>query len=69
MTNKEFLKRLGIEIKVARIRQGISQEKVAQFANIDEQVVSKIERGATDSHILTYKRVTDALGISLKDVL
>lgn len=67
MTDREFLQRLGTEIKVARIRKGMIQSEIAKLANIGHLVVSNIETGKTDSRISTYKRIAEALEVNVQD--
>lgn len=69
MTHSEFLKALGTEIKVSRIRVGMSADKLAKLTGLSRPCISDIELGKCDSKILSYKRIADALGISLKDLL
>ena len=69
MTNEEFLKRLGIELKVERVRQELSQQELAKLCGLDAQTCGDIERGKADSKILSYKRMADALGVELKDFM
>ena len=69
MSNKDYLKQVGMEIKVARIRKGISRNELAKLTGLNITIFSKVENGLADSHILTYKRIADALGTELKDIL
>jgi transcriptional regulator with XRE-family HTH domain len=69
MTNQEFLKHLGMELKIARIRKGITMSELNKLTGISIDCFSDIENGKTDSHILTYKRIADSLGVNLKDFI
>jgi DNA-binding XRE family transcriptional regulator len=69
MSNKEFLKCVGMEIRLARIRQGISQVQLAKKTGLNKGTVSLLELGRTDAQLLTYKRICDLLCISMKDIL
>jgi transcriptional regulator with XRE-family HTH domain len=69
MNHKEFLKSIGMEIRIARVRKGLSQGKVASMTGLQVITISDLERGQLDSHILTYKRIADALGMDMKDFL
>lgn len=69
MTNEEFLKRLGMEFKVARIRKGLTQKEVGDLTGLSYQTCGLIEAGNVDAKILSYKRIADALGISMKDFM
>lgn len=69
MTNQEYLQSVGIEMKVARIRKGLSSKEVAKLSGLHESTISELERGIKDAHILTYKRIADALKVDLKTFL
>lgn len=64
----EYLKKVGIELRVARIRKGLSCREVGELCKLNPQTINKMENGA-DALISSYKRATDALGVSLKDIL
>ena len=69
MTNQEFLKFIGTEFKVARIRKSLTLAELAKLCGLDAQTCGDIERGKVDGKILSYKRIADALGISMKDFI
>jgi transcriptional regulator with XRE-family HTH domain len=66
MTNEELLTHLGIEFKVARIRKKQTIKQVSEKTGLSEQAIGDLENGKTDCHILTYKRVFDALEMDVK---
>lgn len=66
---KEYLKQVGIEFKVARVRKGLSSQDVSDLSKICRETISQMENGTTDGKLSTYKRVADALGVPLKDIL
>jgi transcriptional regulator with XRE-family HTH domain len=69
MNNKEFLKSIGMELRIARIRKNMSQGQVSKIAGLHVMTISEIETGKSDGHILNYKRIADALGVALKHIL
>lgn len=69
MTNKEYLSQIGLEIRVARTRKRMTAKAVGKLCGLHESTISEIELGKNDAHILTYKRIADALGVSIKDFL
>lgn len=69
MSNKEFLKNLGTEFKLVRIRKKMRRETVAEMTGMCMATVSAIENGSDDSKILSYKRIADAMGMDLKDFM
>lgn len=68
MTHQEYLTKVGLEIKIARIRKGMSTKDVSKVTGICTASIGQLERGATDAKILTYKRVADALGVGLNEL-
>lgn len=60
---------LGEALRRIRIAQGISQEKLALLAEVDRSYVGRVERGDNNVAVLTLARLTDALGVSLSDLM
>ncbi len=57
-------------IKKYREKKGISQDKLSKLAGVTLHTITKIESGATpDPRIETVKKIADALGISVDDLL
>lgn len=69
MNNTDYLQKIGLEIKVARIRQSMTQTDLANKTGLAQVTICEIEMGKANSRILSYKRIAEALGIELKDVL
>jgi len=57
-------------IKKYREKKGISQDKLSKLAGVTLHTITKIESGATpDPRIETVKKIADALGISVDELL
>ena len=57
-------------IKKCRTKLGISQDKLSKLAGITLHTITKIESGATpDPRIETVKKIADALGVSIDDLM
>ena len=69
MSNKEFLMHVGMEFKLERTRQRLTQGELAEKAQMWRQTINEVERGVENTHILTLHRIATALGKSLKDIL
>ena len=69
MSHKEYLKHVGMEIRIARTRKGLFQGQLGKLTGFSKNVISEIELGKRDSAILTYKRIADALGMELKEFM
>lgn len=60
---------LGEAIRRVRRQRGISQEKLALIADIDRSYVGRVERGDNNVAVLTLLKLTQALEISLVDLM
>lgn len=69
MTHKEFLQKVGMEFRIARIRKGLIINDISKMTGLSREAISKIENGKTDTKILSYKRMADALEIEMKNFL
>jgi len=57
-------------IRKYRAKLGISQDKLSKLAGITLHTITKIESGATpDPRIETVKKIADALGVSIDDLM
>lgn len=65
--NLSLLIRISQTIKYFRQKQGLSQEKLAQLANLDRTYISGIERGARNLTINSLENIIQALNISYED--
>lgn len=61
---------LGGNIKKYRRKAGISQDRLSKQANVTLHAIAKIESEATlDPRIETVKRIADALGCSVDELI
>ena len=61
--------RLGVNIWSARIAQGMTQQTLAERADLSVPYVSRVERGEKEPSLSTLLRVADALDIGLEELL
>ena len=59
------LAQLSLRLHTAREGLGLSQQEVAQKAEISQQQLSKLENGA-NCNITTFLKVCDALGVKIE---
>ena len=64
----EIKKKMGLKVKLERIRMGISQEKLAEKANLSKNSVGAIERGESSPTIETLDRLAKAFNIQLHEL-
>jgi transcriptional regulator with XRE-family HTH domain len=68
MKNIKLLE-LGNKIRLERMKRDISQEKLAELANISIRTVSDIERGITDIRYTNLLQIADAFNLTLSQLL
>ncbi|HGE5804336.1 TPA: helix-turn-helix transcriptional regulator [Bacillus thuringiensis] len=66
---EEFLDVLGKRIKRIRNDKGFTQEELGAECNLHRTYIGGIERGERNPTILNLKRIADALGVSVNEVL
>jgi len=67
MTDKEFLMVLGKQISAIRKSKGFTQLNIGAVINMECSTISAIENGHQNPSLLTLKKFTDALGVSVID--
>jgi len=61
---------IGDNVKKYRNKLGISQDVLSKRADLAFHTIAKIEAGSTpDPRIETVKKIADALGVSLDDLM
>ena len=68
MKTNEFLIKFGKEIKKYRIDKDISQETLAEKADLHVTFLSRIENGKANISLSSVKKLADALQINIKDL-
>lgn len=69
MEMSEFLIVIGGKVRAKRKEQGISQEKLAELANLHPTYISEIERGKVNASAFTFYQLAHALKIEFADLL
>jgi transcriptional regulator with XRE-family HTH domain len=63
------IKRFGANLRRARSARGITQERLAELADLNIRTVQKIEAGQTNILVTTAKRLRHALSCSWSEIL
>ena len=58
----------GNKIRDLRLGKGISQEKLAENANLHRTYISSIELGHRNVSLQNIKAIADALGVSIQEL-
>jgi transcriptional regulator with XRE-family HTH domain len=59
---------LGRKVKELRLKNGISQEKLAVLAGLDRTYISSIEKGDRNVSILVVEKLAKALKVKPQDL-
>lgn len=68
MTKEELLFRFGQTIQKYRKERNISQEKLAELANLHRTYIGMIERGEKNITFLNIYKISKALNITLAEL-
>ena len=70
MKNKKQLQQLGDAIRLERLKQKMSQDKLAALAKLSQyQHISKIERAEIEMRVTTLFSILKALNVKLEDLI
>ena len=61
--------RFGTRLRSIRLERGISQEKLAELADLHRTYVSSIERGERNVSLVNIERLAAALGVSMAELM
>lgn len=64
-----MLRQIGTNVKTARSQANMTQECLAEIAGIHWQTVSYIENGKFPASIITFTKISQALGVSADRLL
>lgn len=62
-------RRLGVQIRERRLRQNLTQEKLAEHAGISRDTVQRIERAANNPRLTDLLQIARALEVPLADLV
>lgn len=62
-----LLKNISYTIRLFRINKGLSQEQLAQLAELDRTYISGVERGTRNLTVNSLEKIIVALGVSYDD--
>ena len=63
MNDKEIDKKVGMNVRLARVKRGISQEALADMAGLARSTMGIIERGEQSPSVQTLYKVALALDV------
>ena len=65
----EVLKKIGLNFRIERTKQGLSQETFAELANVHTNYIGKVERGEQNLTVKKIVDLTNSLNIPVEDIL
>lgn len=63
-----ILIKFGQKVREIRLKQNISQEKLAEKANLHRTYIGMIERAEKNITLLNIEKIANALGVSIADL-
>ncbi|OFY84539.1 MAG: hypothetical protein A3F72_14130 [Bacteroidetes bacterium RIFCSPLOWO2_12_FULL_35_15] len=67
--SKKYLQLIGNNIRKKRNELGISQQELADNADVAKSTIQRIEKGDMNPSILTLKNISNALEIELPELI
>src|SRR5215470_2125472 len=64
-----FLEKLGQRVRTMRALRGMSRKVLAKVSGISERYIAQLESGKGNVSIVLLRRVSDAMGAHLEDLL
>ena len=64
-----YKKKFGIRLKELRLQKGLSQEKLANIAEIDRTYIPSIEKGKRNVSITVIERLARALNVEIIELI
>ncbi len=65
----EINERVGLNIRTLREERGLSQEKLAELADLHRAYIGQIERGEKNIGLQNLERIAKALRVGIKDLM
>ena len=69
MTDRQILRVIGANVKSARLKAELTQECLAELADVHWQTISNIENGKFPCPVTTFVRISHALSLNSNDLL
>lgn len=66
--NQNTIFKLGLKIRVERQKQKMSQEKLAELANLNRNFIGMIERGETNVTVKNLENLANALNLPIQEL-
>ena len=70
MNNKNIKKKnmIGLKIKIERVKRGLSQEQLAELADLSRPTIGAIERGERSPSFDSVEAIAEAFGMPVQEL-
>ncbi|OCR00575.1 transcriptional regulator [Oscillatoriales cyanobacterium USR001] len=68
MAKAEILVKFGNKVRQERLKQNLSQEELAERANVHRTYIGMIERHEKNITLINIEKIAIALGVSIPDL-
>ena len=65
----EINERVGLNIRTLREERGLSQERLAELADLHRAYIGQIERGEKNIGLQNLEKIAKALRVGIKDLM
>ena len=69
MERRRYRKAFGDAIRVYRKKAGLTQERLAECADMHHNFIGEVERGNMECSLTSMVRIAKALGVRVKDLV
>ena len=69
MYEEDITKRIGLNITILREKQGLTQEKLAELADLHRAYIGQIERGEKNIGLKNLQKIAIGLNVNIGDLL
>lgn len=66
--NKELLIKFGQKVRDERVKLGLSQESLAELANVHRTYIGMIERAEKNITLTNIEKIAKALGLTIDEL-
>ncbi len=67
--NNDTISKLGHKIQIERKKRKLSQEKLAELADLNRNFIGMVERGETNITIKNLENIANAFEMKIEDLL
>ena len=67
--DREWLRAVGMRVRLARVEARLSEEQLGELCGVGRVTVGSIERGDHPGAVTSFRRLADALDVSIGELL